>query len=209
MNKQLSLIIIVAALATSCTSTRISKANDPRERFNYPLVIETSTPIDKAWTKLIDLVAVKGYYGGLDNVNGLFTGKIMNVPYAIEGSTVPGSDTAAFVMLPRLRFQEIQGGRVRKSRIIYPDTVSIEFNVRIRSNGSSTTFINVNISNITVAGAHYNKKQSSLANITDTTTVQVPAAVKPSDWSSAKSTGKLEKYIIQHIKEGQIGKYWQ
>jgi hypothetical protein len=202
------LLIIVACFATSCTTTRISKANDARSRFDYPIFVESSIAFEKAWTKLVDVIAIKGYtISHLDKENGLFIGRITNAPYALENTSGQNSDSSAFLVLPRLRYQEMRGKNVESSKLVFPDSVSFTFNVRIRPNGSNGSFINVNIPDIVVSGGHYNRKHFAIGISSDTTVIFMPVPVKKSDWSTVKSTGKLEKSIIEAIKGGQTGKY--
>jgi hypothetical protein len=200
----LALIIFISA----CSSSRVLKSNEPRGRFGYPLVVESTATFETAWIKLVDYIAIKGLpISRLDKTNGLFISAPIQVPYVIENATGQNADTTATVILPRLRFQQLRGKTVLSSRIVYPDSVMASLNVRIRSNPASGAFVNANITEIRVKGSHYRKKQLTAGITNDTTITAIPVTVKPSDWSSAKSTGKIEKAIIEAIKAGNVAKY--
>lgn len=212
MKKLLLLSIII--VTTSCTSTKITVDNAPKDRFSYPFYTEGRKPIDEAWTKIADLMAIEGINAPEHQGKGTFSIHFPNVSYTFEDDKGKVQDTTALIILPRVRDQEVSGNRVKSSRKLFPDSVSISFNVRVRPNTRGGTFINVNIPTIDVAGAHYRKRLlvSSASSpksfvFPDTAVVRVPVIIKKSDWDGARSSGVLERYFINLIEKTDLGKY--
>ncbi len=210
MKKLLSLLIIT----TSCTTTKITLIKTPQARITYPYYIEGRTPIEQAWAKIYDVVAIEGLHGSETKEEGTFHLYLSNVSYTFEDDNGRIQDTTAIVVLPSLRYQELSGSTLKTQRIVYPDSVSISFNVRIRSNRQGDSFVNVNMPHIHVGGAHYRKKSNAGIPTSakslmspDTTVARIPVAIKSDDWDGAKSSGVLERYFINLVEKTNLGKY--
>jgi hypothetical protein len=169
------------------------------------MYVESAAPFEKIWAKMIDLIALKNYpISMLDRENGLFISQKITLPYAIEPTDGQSNDTSAYIILPRLRYQYFRNRTVDIQKVIYPDTISMVFNIRIRSNGSTGSFVNVNIPEVSVKGGYYNQREVKAG---DTTVTKIPVSVHRDYWRAARSTGKLEKMIIEAIKDGKTSVY--
>lgn len=203
--KKLIPLLFILAIASSCvTMTRIQGEMSPSDQFEYPFVITTDRPANEVWERLVDVIAVEGYpIDRLDKENGLFvTGTLKEIPYTFQSKSGKLMDPEAHLVLPHIKFQETNssGRKVRASYTLYPDTLSMKMNVRIRPKKDGGTFVNVNLQNIYSKGAHYIVKRPKGYIPNDTTTIYMPLAANKVNWEGTKSTGVLEEFITESIK---------
>ncbi|PWJ53910.1 hypothetical protein CLV98_12026 [Dyadobacter jejuensis] len=203
-----SLILVALLLIISCRSNKLSISSTPRQSFTYPIHTETTASFEEVWAKLVDIIAINGYkVDRLDKQNGIFVAKIYRgAPYSIADDNGRNTDENAFVVVPKIKFQSLKGRKVKSTRLIHPDSVNYEVNVRIRANGLNGTMINVNIPRIQIGGGYYSYRQVSPSFPKDTIILKIPMLLDPIYWSTTKSTGVLEKYIIDAIKDGDLNK---
>lgn len=194
--------LAILGLISSCTpSTRIVKQDTSNYPYKKSYVEASDKPFEDVWSNLIDEIAKNGYpVELLDKENGLFlSGELTTVPYSFPAGFGSTGYKSPYIILPSLKYEELMGNTVEKSRTLYPDELSIKFNVRVRPHKSGGTYIIAKITNVSYTGSHYRVVTiNRIAN--DTIVAKTNVKVERDRWSGWISTGELENRVIESIK---------
>ena len=135
-------LIAIATIASLACATTKSIPTLKGSYVDAPYTIKTTSSYDQVWSKLIDLFATKGIaIKIIDKSSGLITSEPVSFSnsYATENSKGEISSKKAFVVIPK-----ITDGL---GRVLEPNSVSGDWNVRIKATEGGTT-INVNLVNL-------------------------------------------------------------
>lgn len=206
--KSMLLFGIILTSLSSCVTimpTRffVDEKSIPDEQFDYPMVVTTDRNENEVWAKLVDLIAVEGYgIQRLDRENGIYISDVVTLgDFTFVNDRGQLENPDAMFVIPKVYYQVMDRDRVKESRQIYPVLGKASYNVRIRKNNSGETFVNVNIVNLSYSGGRLIYFPSKIREITEADISFNDGESIPDDiWDSAKSTGRLEAYIIDMIK---------
>lgn len=173
--KNAILAFIGMSLISACTVESSALKGQYSET---PYEIITEKPLDTVWSNIIDLFAQKGLaIKVIDKSSGLITSEKTSFlnSYTYENASGGLENPNASVVITRQTY----GGST-----IAPQSLTGEWNVRIKPKGENTTSININITNI--QGSFYSAggQYSPAMNLT----------------YEGKSTGKFESVIAGSIK---------
>ncbi len=169
---------ILLILLASCNYKTVPLKNTYQ---NKPYEITSSANFNTVWDKVIDVFSQKGIGIKLiDRSSGLIVAHNATIPVTHEDSKGNLVNPNAWVVSAKV-------WEPGANRYYYPETGSVEWNIRIKDLGGSTS-INVNITNI----------------VTSTAVTQVNPVFALSNTSivntNAVSTGVFEKMISDLIK---------
>lgn len=170
--------LLILIIFSACEVKTIPlKGNYPKK----PLELTAEKPFQQVWDKLIDLFAQKGIgIKIIDKSSGLIVAQNATLPVTHEDGKGRLVNPEAWVVSSQIYDP---GAR----RYFYPETASVEWNVRIKDLQNGSTSINVNITNIVSATAVY----------TVSPIIAAPNVVMKN--TEAVSTGKFEKMIAEYL----------
>lgn len=168
--KKICIAAVVLLLATSCFTIKTIPLKGTYQE--TPIIIMSDNNKDVVWDKLIDFFAQKGLsIKIIDRSSGLITSEETQLTWTHEDKKGKVKWPQAWVAIP---MKNMSG------TIINPESVSGEWNVRIKATADNRTSINVNIVNIR-RGDRYDKSISYTI-------------------SAGRSTGIFEQIIASAIK---------
>jgi len=147
------------------------------EYLTKPFEISSPKTFDEVWGKTIDMFAQNGISIKLiDKSSGLLVSDISSLTWSFENDEGKLSKPEAYVVIEKI----IDPGPMRPMK---PNRVTGDWNIRIKSDSSGSTRININLVNI--------KAEMILPShngVSETWEIQ------------ARSTGNFEKSIAEYIK---------
>lgn len=170
---------IVALIATTlfigCTPLIVPLTGSYMDK---PYEITSDKSFDSVWSNVIDLFATKGLSIKLiDKSSGLIVSEKSSLAYnyTFEDDNGKLRDANAWVVLSKVSYYGTE---------MYPDKITGEWNVRIKSAENGKTTINVNLTNIEATKYIPPSQYSAMQNLT----------------FQGKSTGKFEEMIADLVK---------
>lgn len=136
---KLSFLVFALTLLISCSYKTVPLKGSYQ---TGPFVKSTTTPPEKVWDKVIDLFATKGLsIKVIDKSSGLIVSDKTGLLATNEDKNGKLINPSAWIVLPKFYNPANQ-------QFLTPNSVTGEWNVRIKSDEKGGTLINVNLVNV-------------------------------------------------------------